>query len=114
MENGRLSYELLGDYYYRGNGVEKNYAEAMKCYKEDLKNHKEPIVMYKLGIMYMNGEGVEVDYNEALKWFNEALEIFSINVMYDDDYRFIYDDNYKTKVKMTKKKIKELKKKMKE
>lgn len=114
VENGRLSYELLGDYYYRGNGVEKNYAEAMKCYKEDLKNHKDPYVMYKLGIMYMNGEGVEVDYNEALKWFNEALEIFSINVMYDDDYRFIYNDNYKTKVKMTKKKIKELKKKMKE
>ena len=51
-----------------GNGVPKDYAEALKWYKLSAEgSHKD--AQNNLGAMYSKGEGVEQSFVEAFKWF---------------------------------------------
>lgn len=59
--------------YYRGQGVEQNYGEAVKWF-EKAAEHGLPAAMYNLGVCYLNGHGVEQNYGEAVKWFTMAAE----------------------------------------
>lgn len=63
----------IGDDYYFGRGVEKDYSKACEYYRRaaelgyaDAQNN--------LGIMYRNGWGVAPDYAEALKWYRKGAE----------------------------------------
>jgi TPR repeat protein len=62
-----------GAQYYSGEGVQKNYVEAAKWYRQAAElGHANAQVV--LGSLYLKGEGVEKDETEAMKWFRKAAE----------------------------------------
>jgi len=63
----------LGLLYDNGQGVPRNYAEALTWYRKAAEqgNGKG---QYSLGMMYYNGQGVPKDYSEAMKWYRKAAE----------------------------------------
>lgn len=63
----------LGVMYYKGQGVPKDYQEAVKWFsKAAQQGYAE--AQYNLGLMYADGQGVPQDYTEAVKWFSKAAE----------------------------------------
>ena len=63
----------LGDMYYNGDSVEKDYTKAFEWY------HKAAelgyaAAQYNLGIMYAKGEGLEKDYTKAYEWYSKPAE----------------------------------------
>ena len=64
---------LLGKAYAEGDGVEKNYVEAVKWYRmaADKGGSERQL---QLGRYYMNGQGVPQDHAEAAKWFQKAAD----------------------------------------
>ena len=63
----------MGVCYERGQGVEKNYTEAVKWYRKAAEQgHAE--AQYKLGFCYKYGDGVEENLTEAAKWYTKAAE----------------------------------------
>jgi TPR repeat protein len=59
--------------YQKGQGVETDYAEAMRWFREaaDLGNH---LAMDNIGTMYEQGLGVAKDLDESRKWHSMASE----------------------------------------
>ena len=92
----------LGEKYYYGRGVEKDYEKAINWYrKAGEQNHAE--AQDKLGHMYEEGEGVEEDDERAVFWYRKAAEQgndsgqYNLGLMYDsgegveeDDERAVY------------------------
>jgi TPR repeat protein len=70
---GNASAQLnLGGMYYRGQGVQQNYAEAAKWYR--LAAYQgNATAQLNLGGMYYMGQGVPQDYLEAHKWATLAV-----------------------------------------
>ncbi len=64
---------VLGDCYYKGEGVAKDYAEAVKWYRKAAERDHVP-AQHNLGVCYANGEGVSQDYNEAVNWYRKAAK----------------------------------------
>ena len=63
----------IGNDYYNGNGVNKDYAEAIKWYRKAAEQG-DVRSQLKLGECYYNGNGVNKDYAEAVKWWRRAAE----------------------------------------
>jgi TPR repeat protein len=63
----------LGVCYYNGEGVEKDYAEAVKWFRKSAEQG-HAVAQYCLGVSYDKGEGVPQDYAEAVKWFRKSAE----------------------------------------
>ena len=61
----------MGDMYYRGRGVQKNYKQAMEWY---LKAAKQGNVgaQHMVGSMFEREEGVDRDYKQAMEWYLQA------------------------------------------
>ena len=69
-----FSMDYLGDCYYYGRGVEKNYSTAITWYtKASEKGNK--YAKYMLGWCYEKGEGVTADIETAKKYYTEASEL---------------------------------------
>lgn len=63
----------LGQRYYLGNGVEKNYIEAFKwLMKAAEKGHAHS--QKTLGYMFEHGLGVQTNYKEAIKFYRSAAD----------------------------------------
>ena len=62
----------IGDCYYYGDNVVKDYVEAAKWYRKAAVQGDAPVAQYTLGLCYFNGYGVTRDYVEAYKWLNLA------------------------------------------
>jgi len=64
----------LGNCYYWGNGVERDYGKAVEWYRKtaDLGHDR---AMYNLGQCYYNGHGVERDYDKAFEWYRKAADL---------------------------------------
>ena len=61
----------LGVRYYSGQGVKKNFNEALKWFtKAAAQEH--PKAQYNLGVLCEKGEGVIENDKEAMKWFTKA------------------------------------------
>ena len=61
----------LGDMYYNGTGVEKDYHKAVEWYqKSAIKRIAK--AQCNLGYMYYNGFGVEKDYQKAVEWYQKS------------------------------------------
>ena len=69
---------MLGMRFQKGEGVEKDMAEAVKWYRraaEESKLHAaDRAAQNNLGECYRKGEGVGQDYAEAVKWYRLAAE----------------------------------------
>jgi TPR repeat protein len=61
----------LGNMYFYGEGVEKDYQKAMEWYEEAAKQGNAD-AQFKLGYMYFYGEGVVQAYVKAFYWFEKA------------------------------------------
>lgn len=77
-------YETLGDCYFYGNGVNKNYSKAYKLYQKEYQIDKEnTYCIWKLG--YMNNEGIGTTENRelAFKYFNEGANLGDLDCQND-------------------------------
>lgn len=63
----------LGNAYYRGSGVPKDYAEASKWYQLSADQGMAE-ARYMLGILNARGEGMPSDYLEAIKWYRLSAD----------------------------------------
>ena len=64
----------LGYMHRKGEGVEKDFAEAMRLLSVAAeRGHVK--AMYHIGIMHDNGEGVPKDKTEAVRWYQKAAEL---------------------------------------
>lgn len=63
----------LGYLYHTGEGVERDYAEAVKWYRLAAKQG-HPDAQYNLGVAHAFGEGVERDPARASNWYRRAAE----------------------------------------
>ena len=62
----------LGWMYEFGEGVPKDYKEAVRLYSLAA-NQSDSDARYKLGVMYANGKGVAQDYKEAMRFYGLAV-----------------------------------------
>ena len=71
--------EKIGDFYYEGKGVERDYAEALNWYNKAL-IYPDPsdTVYVRLGEMYEKGEGTEVDIEGAAKLYQHAADNYGL------------------------------------
>jgi TPR repeat protein/uncharacterized membrane protein YjgN (DUF898 family) len=67
------SQSSMGNMYYAGYGVEKDYAEAIRWYRKAAEQG-DADGQVNLGVIYQRGEGVEKDYAEAIRWYRKAAE----------------------------------------
>ena len=63
----------LGGMYQFGNGVRRDYLEAIMWYTKAAEQGYAS-AQFSLGEIYYNGDGVPQDYNEAIKWCTKAAE----------------------------------------
>lgn len=65
--NAKMQY-CIGEVYYYGDGVSKDFSKALKWYKKSA-DLGFPDAQFSLGIMYENGEGVSENIKEAAKFY---------------------------------------------
>ena len=65
--------QTLGNLYYKGEGVQQDYAEALKWYRKAAAQGLA-VSQNMLGVMYDRGEAVPQNFAEAVKWFRKAAE----------------------------------------
>jgi TPR repeat protein len=63
----------LGLFYYNGEGVAKDFSEAVKWYRKAAEKNLAD-AQDGLGFCYANGQGVAKDEVEAVKWYRKAAE----------------------------------------
>ena len=74
--------------YYRGEGVPKDDAEAVRWFRQAAEQG-HAVAQGTLGAMYANGYGVPEDDAEAVRWYSRAAEQgdadaqFMLGIMYD-------------------------------
>ena len=66
---------LIGMMFEKGNGVQQDYAEAVKWYRKAA-NEGDADARFSLGDMYESGRGVLQDYVQAYMWYiNQSISI---------------------------------------
>src|SRR6266700_1691272 len=63
----------LGICYQTGQGVQQDYAEAVKWFRRAADQNATAAQCY-LGVCYQTGQGVPQEFGQAAKWFREAAE----------------------------------------
>ncbi len=73
----------LGGAYFKGQGVNRDYAEATKWFLMAAQQGQS-LAQFNLGMMYATGEGVAQDHAEAAKWYrasaNQGLGVAQLNL----------------------------------
>ena len=64
---------MLGDCYYKGEGVAKDKLKAAEWYHKAAE-HGHAKAQRELGLCYSKGEGVVQDFDEAEKWWRKMIE----------------------------------------
>ena len=73
ITNGADALYKLGLAYENGEGVTKNYVEAVNCYTKAAEQGHAG-AQNELGRCYDNGIGVKIDHAEAVKWYRMAAD----------------------------------------
>ncbi len=63
----------LGIIYYHGEGVPRNYEEALSWFHKAAEQN-DADAQYNLGFMYGRGEGIEKSHAQSVAWFKRAAE----------------------------------------
>ncbi len=63
----------LGNCYYEGIGVAKDYVQAVSWYRKAAEQG-DARAQNNLGVCYDHGEGVAQDFAQAVSWFRKAVE----------------------------------------
>ena len=85
----------LGDCYYRGKGVKKDWKEAAHWYDRAAENGNVE-AQRNLGALYYNGEGLEKDLKKALYWYKKAGSIYTVKTIEKE----LEEQNEKQEVKI--------------
>ncbi len=64
---------LIGDVYYYGHGVSRDYTEAARWYRRAAEN-SNAMAQSTLGDIYYYGRGVPQDFQEAVHWWQLAAD----------------------------------------
>ena len=70
---GRVANFFIGGMYENGEGVPRDYDEAVKRYRLSA-DQGFADAQYRLGVMYVNGRGVPKDYLEAARLYRLAAD----------------------------------------
>jgi TPR repeat protein len=77
--------------YDAGDGVGRDYREAMKWYRLAADNGYA-YAMYAIGDMYLAGDGVTKDAEEATAWYQKASDAGDANGHWSLALRYLYGD----------------------
>ena len=78
-----------GEAYRNGEGVAKNYKEAIKWYKEVV--DEKPLAAFWIGSIYTNGGyGITKDYGEAFKWYMKCADMGDAGCQFTVGYHHEY------------------------
>ena len=73
-EKGQLLAQyVVGLMYANGQGVPRDYAQAMKWHRKAA-DQGEAKAQFSVGLMYFKGLGTKRDYAEAFKWYRRAAD----------------------------------------
>ena len=94
VDEARIAFarNKLGEMYYQGNGVPRNYEKAFEWFEKAAESEKNALAEYNLGGMYAEGKGVEKDYEAAWACYCSAAEKrlagaqYNLGLMHDKDY----------------------------
>lgn len=75
-ENDLLAKTTLAELYFDGAGVEQDYAEAARLFRE-ASEAGDATATYYWGVCLLEGRGVERDEVEAVRWFRENADWFA-------------------------------------
>ena len=76
LKNDSEAQYQLGDVYYFGYGVVKDYKTAFDWYMKSITtNKRDGDVQYSLGYMYEHGQGVAKNYDKALEHYTIAADL---------------------------------------
>ncbi|MEG1645800.1 MAG: tetratricopeptide repeat protein [Clostridia bacterium] len=64
---------MLGNIFYFGNGVEKDYKSALYWFTMSAKQDYSK-AQYRLGNLYYYGRGVNMDYDRAVEYYKQSAE----------------------------------------
>ena len=67
------AYNILGDMYYNGNGLKRNYVESEIWYRKSAEMGNN-LGQHSLAYLYYTGRGVVKNDREALKWYIKACD----------------------------------------
>ena len=81
----------LGNMYYWGYGVERDYAEALRWYRKSA-DQGDATAQNNLGKMYYWGDGVKKDYAEAVRWYKKSADQGKDSAQYN--LGFMYKNGY--------------------
>jgi TPR repeat protein len=88
LERGVATIEaVIGDAYYYGHGVSRDYTEAARMYQRAAAKGNA-MAQSTLGDIYFYGRGLPQDFSEAIKWWslaaenNVAIAQLNLGVMY--------------------------------
>ena len=73
---------VLGEMYFEGKDVKKDYKEAAKWYLKAAEQG-DADAQYNLALMYENGNGVLKDPNTAIEWYGKAIENGNLNAQFN-------------------------------
>lgn len=77
-----MAQEELGDCYYEGRNVPKNYTEAVKWYQKSAEQNNAD-AEYKLARCYMNGQGVGKNVGKSIFWYLSAANHGNTEALYE-------------------------------
>ena len=77
-----VAQSALGVMYHEGEGVPRNYAEAVKWIRRAAEQG-DAEAQFNLGVMYHKGDGIPQDYAEAAKWWRCAAERENAQAQYN-------------------------------
>ena len=63
----------IGNCYFNGNGVAKDYEQAMKWWKKSASKNNS-VAQYNIGMLYDNGFGVKRNYEKAIEWYQKSAD----------------------------------------
>ena len=88
------SLNQLGDLYYKGKGIQKDYQKAFDYFSQS-NALGSSYAKYKLGLMYYFGDGVEADTTQANQYYTEALpELLKLADKGDDEAQWTLGEMY--------------------
>ena len=73
MKGDATAQGKLGELYYSGRGVKKDYRKAIEWFRKAA-GQGYAFAQYDLGYMFEEGLGVDQDYREAIKWYRKAAD----------------------------------------
>ena len=80
-QGAEIAQFYMGESYYRGKGVQKNFKIALEWFEKAAKQG-HPKAQYMVGLIHYEGNGVQQDYNEALDWIRKAAKQENADAQY--------------------------------